>query len=102
MKKVALIGGLALLTGGLGILWWKTRAKKAAGTEVTWASGLGDVDQDGWVTDADIALVKEIILGRISPTDEQFRRADVNQDGHVTATDISYIKAILDGRFVPE
>ena len=72
------------------------------GVKVAWASGLGDVNQDGWVSQADIDMIKAIILGKIIPTTVEFARADCNKDGVISMTDASYIKAILDGRWVPE
>lgn len=101
-KTIAIIAGVGLFSLGWMILHKKTTEAAPTGVEVTWDSGLGDVDQDGIVSTADIGLVKAIILGKIIPTDEEFRRADVNQDGKVNATDIAYIKAILEGNYIPE
>jgi len=104
-KTVAIVIGVGLT---LGLGWFLINHKKTTATEPpdpkvpATASGLGDVDQDGWVSQWDIDLITKIMFKRIVPTDEQFRRADINQDGYVDSTDISYAKLIIEGRWSPE
>ena len=119
-KKVAIVAVGALALAGIGYGIYRAVKKTCPegyqlddtgtcvpiiipeGIKVTWESGLGDVNNDGYVTQADVDMVTAIILGKIIPTEEEFVRADCNKDGLVNATDISYVKAILDGRWVPE
>lgn len=54
----------------------------------------GDVNQDGFVTAADITCLYGIILGN---TTDYMDTADVNNDGEVTAADITFIYNILLG-----
>ena len=56
--------------------------------------GYGDVDGDGYVTDADANLVSDYTVGNATLTSEQLIRADVNGDGNVTITD-----SMLIGRY---
>ena len=54
----------------------------------------GDVNQDGYVTSADITALYDILLGN---SNEFENTADVNQDGHITSADITAIYNILLG-----
>lgn len=57
----------------------------------------GDVNQDGVVTNADAALVRLIVNGKVSPTAEQRVRADVNGKGGITSVDALYIRRYVSG-----
>lgn len=64
-------------------------------------SGLGDVNQDGWCTEADDSLIRQIILGTYIPTVEEARRADVNEDGVVNIFDLTALRNyILAGAYL--
>jgi len=62
---------------------------------------LGDLDDDGAVTEADIDILKKYIfdypISEISPLSEEefLRRADVNQDGVIDVGDITAMKIII-------
>lgn len=62
--------------------------------------GIGDINLDGYVDDADILLLKQFIVGILTPTDEQYRRADTNGDGTLNALDITtmelYMYSVID------
>lgn len=104
-KTLVIWVGVGLTLGGL--LWLLLR-NKPAGAEPpdpkvkAGPEGMGDIDMDGWVSQLDIDLMKDIMFQRISPTAEEFRRADLNQDGYVDSTDISSAMLIIDGRLPAE
>ncbi len=52
----------------------------------------GDVDGNGYVTNDDYELCREICFGAISATTSQTNAADINGDGSVTAIDYMHIK----------
>jgi hypothetical protein len=58
----------------------------------------GDMNGDGKVTPADILLVNQYILGKISLTAEQLEIADLNGDGAVNAADTVIMMNIYLGR----
>lgn len=70
----------------------------ASAVAVAPGTGLGDINQDGYVDDADMGLLDRIILTTFVPTAEQFRRADVNQDGVVNALDITAMEWIAENQ----
>lgn len=51
----------------------------------------GDIDGDGFVTSNDALLVGQYLVGLVSLSSEQLRRADVDGDGQVTAMDAMMI-----------
>lgn len=51
----------------------------------------GDIDNDGYVTEADSTLVQQYLAGLVSLTEEQLARADVNGDGVVYTPDLTLI-----------
>ncbi|MFA6552157.1 MAG: PKD domain-containing protein [Candidatus Paceibacterota bacterium] len=57
----------------------------------------GDVDSDGYLTNNDITIIRQAILGLGTLTSDQKTRADVNNDGNVTSLDITYINGYLIG-----
>jgi len=59
------------------------------------ASGLGDINMDGWVDFADAALLGKIIQGTIVPTPEMRRRADINGDGVIDERDLRLLHGYL-------
>ena len=61
----------------LGGIWPWEKGK----VRVAPSSGLGDVDGDGFVTQDDITLVEKFILGTVTPTVEQTRRANLRGNG---------------------
>jgi hypothetical protein len=52
---------------------------------------MGDVDEDGDVTEADAMLILEYVVGNILLTSDQLFLADVNRDGEVTPEDAMVI-----------
>ena len=56
---------------------------------------LGDMNFDNIINILDVIQVINIILGEISPTDEQIISADLNEDGLVNVTDIILIVNII-------
>ena len=61
------------------------------GREPIDATGLGDVDMDGKVDEADSILIARFRAFQVSLTDEQQRRADVNKNGKVDIGDAGLI-----------
>lgn len=60
----------------------------------------GDVNADGYVTEADAAAAKEMWDNRSNPSlipEDALRRADVDQDGALTNTDIDLIHKLATG-----
>jgi len=60
-------------------------------------NGLGDIDQDGYVTEADAQLALKIAVGSYKPTAEEFRRADVDRNNVVLSSDGLYILRYAQG-----
>lgn len=64
-------------------------------------SELGDLDDDGYVTEADMTILKKYYLGfpiaEISPLseDEFLRRADINEDGIIDTGDMTAMRTII-------
>jgi hypothetical protein len=56
----------------------------------------GDLNNDGYITNADITAVENCMLG-LSCTTEQLRRADVNNDGSVDMGDVIKIERYIEG-----
>lgn len=60
---------------------------------------LGDVNDDGKITTADVGLANAQAKGVKTLSDEEFARADINCDGEVTTADVgiinSYAKGVL-------
>ncbi|HEX9062002.1 MAG TPA: carbohydrate-binding protein, partial [Clostridia bacterium] len=79
-------------TGGSGYLfnlnWFKFNPKQANLT--------GDVDGNGKVNSADVAILKRIILGTYTGDTSN---ADVNRDGKINSTDYSIVKRIVLGTY---
>ncbi len=85
--------------GGLGWFLYSRFANKGRPAP---ANGFGDINQDGYVTDKDIALLEKIMLATYIPTSEEFRRADVNTDGEIDINDYLLIENyIADGTQFP-
>lgn len=55
----------------------------------------GDINGDGKVTVADIITLREIILGRLSPTPVQQQAADINKDGSISVVDVVALRKII-------
>jgi len=53
---------------------------------------LGDVDGNGKVELKDAYIIQSIALGKVSPTDEQFKKADVNHDNIISLKDASMVQ----------
>ncbi len=62
--------------------------------DIHWNEIFGDVNQDGFVTSADITAIYDILLGNSM---DFYETADVNGDGSVTAADITAIYNVLLG-----
>ncbi len=71
--------------------WWQFRSANAA------PFLLGDVDSDGAITAADLALAKQIILNK-SNDSFMIKAADVNQSGTVTMEDVVWMAKFLTGQ----
>ena len=56
----------------------------------------GDVNQDGYVTIADVTMLVNIILGK--QTDYELAVADVNQDGRISIADVTALVNIILGK----
>ncbi len=55
---------------------------------------MGDVDNDNALTDADVNLIRDHILGRIQLSAAQQRIADLTGDGEITIQDLVWINAV--------
>lgn len=62
--------------------------------DIRWNEIFGDVNQDGFVTAADITAIYDILLGNSM---DYYETADVNGDGSVTAADITAVYNVLLG-----
>lgn len=51
----------------------------------------GDLDLNGKVSVTDLSTVKQAVVGKISLTPDEKKRADVNGDGKITSTDVLLI-----------
>jgi len=64
-------------------------------------NGMGDLNNDGWVSQTDIDILSHYMFGypisEISPLSEAefLRRADMNGDGFIDAGDITAIKRFI-------
>ncbi len=52
----------------------------------------GDINDDGMVDVADVALAERIALGLIVPTSSQMTHGDINADGVIDASDLEHIR----------
>lgn len=59
------------------------------------SSLVGDVDQNGTVTVADLVMLQKYLLTIEKFTQAQFEAGDLNQDGKVNASDFTLLKRIL-------
>ena len=94
--KVAAIVVASLI--GIGTVIYavrKANAQVPLGGRPAPASGLGDIDGDGYVTEADCQAVKDYLLGKREFTDDEFYRADVLQDGRINVGDYSKLKLYM-------
>ena len=66
-------------------------------SKVSPCGNYGDVDNDGYLTEKDITMIRQDVLAVKKMTQEQKVRADVNNDSTVTATDITWIRGYLMG-----
>ncbi len=71
---------------------------KAGSSKPSPCSPLGDVNGDGFVTQADYDLTYEIVGGRINPTEAQKLAADINKNGFINPTDYGAIDAYIQGK----
>lgn len=58
---------------------------------------VGDVNADGSISQADMDLTRNFVLGIATPTDAQTKAADVNLSGSVTTADITLINRYILG-----
>ncbi len=58
---------------------------------------IGDVDNDGKITDKDADAVLKILSGNITPSDDQKKRADVSGNGNVAIEDSLAIRKYVSG-----
>lgn len=58
---------------------------------------LGDVNEDGQITQEDLELIQNQVLGNTVYTDKQFKAADVNRDEHVDTGDTFKMSQYLNG-----
>jgi len=92
---VTVVGAAALVT--VGVLLWRHSAKAVHAGRPAPASGLGDVNGDGWVDQTDIDMIKEAYLTEITLTDDEFARADCNQNGKIDVGDYLLAKRYMLG-----
>lgn len=59
---------------------------------------LGDIDEDGEITQADWAFVQRYIQGGEALTDKQLKAADVNKDGEIDTGDTYLIAQYINGK----
>ncbi|MBP5231599.1 MAG: phosphodiester glycosidase family protein [Clostridia bacterium] len=59
----------------------------------------GDIDGDGKVNAKYYNLLKRMILGSLTPTEEQLPRLDINQDGRQNAGDYNMLKRVVLGTY---
>lgn len=59
---------------------------------------LGDVNMDGFVTQEDVDLVQQFVVGLEDLSDEQKFRADVNGDGNITSFEAALILQYVSGQ----
>lgn len=90
-KTLYWVLGIAAAAG----LGWFLYSKFANKGRPAPANGFGDINQDGYVNDADIELLNKIMLGTYTPTAEQIRRADVNVDGNINIVDYLMIEKYI-------
>jgi pseudomonalisin/xanthomonalisin len=64
----------------------------AAFNEVVKSVHDGDINGDGVVDVADVALAERIALGRIVPTTSDMTHGDINGDGGIDASDVEHIR----------
>ena len=58
---------------------------------------VGDVNQDGNITPADLTLLRSYLIGDAKLTKEQYLAADLNQDNAVNTSDVTLLRRILCG-----
>lgn len=58
---------------------------------------LGDVNEDGQITQADLTLVQNYIQGTQALTDKQLKAADVNKDGSINTGDTLKLSQYING-----
>ena len=58
---------------------------------------LGDINMDGEVTQADLTLLQNFLLGTQVFTDKQFKLADMNQDGVLDSADLNLLNKKIQG-----
>lgn len=88
-RRTGLVLGLVAAVAGLAFLGAKGGRN---------CVGLGDVDGDGLVTHNDAVMIAQSLVGLVTLTDEQKRRADVNGDGEVTIADSIMIEKLVTGQ----
>jgi hypothetical protein len=91
------LGALAIITAVVVIIKRKASAEAVHVGREAPASGLADINGDGWVTEDDLQTIKDAYLMRITLTDDEFDRADVNQDGRIDIGDYLMAKRYLVG-----
>lgn len=57
----------------------------------------GDVTGDGHVTESDLILVQQHVLGAVELTEVEQKRADTNKDGVINIVDLANIQKIILG-----
>ena len=89
MNKKLLKSFFAVIVAVAGVFAFSTSAQAAV---------IGDVNNDGSVTAADVTAIYDVLLGN----DLMFQAtADVNNDGSVTAADVTFVYDILLGNVQP-
>lgn len=59
--------------------------------------GLGDIDQDGWVTMLDVLQLEEHLAHTRFLSEEELLHADLNRDGKVNLSDLILLQAVVRG-----
>ena len=92
--KVAL-GVIALIIGGVLAYYLLKKAPPVRRTPP--CGSYGDLDGNGRITENDVQLLGRYLIGEISLSEEQLRRADVKGDGIVNVGDLLLIGQYLAG-----
>ena len=60
-------------------------------------TGNGDLNGDGAVNAMDSNIMKRILAGVLTPTDEDIENADLNNDGSINGIDSNFLSRIISG-----
>lgn len=97
MAGLLAVGALTATLGALSwyLAWASNRLPP--GAKLPPCGQYGDVDGDGYITQADVDMVADYLVGLIELSAEQLTRTDVNNDGIVDIGDMTLIAEYLSG-----